>query len=305
MAIRVNNLVKTYGIQRAVDGLSFDVKSGEVVGFLGPNGAGKSTTMKILTCYLSPTSGEASVASHDIYEEDSQIKRKIGYLPESNPLYTDMYLMDYLNFCARLHGLSARDARVRTHEMVGICGLTEEKHKKIGTLSKGYRQRVGLAQAMIHDPEVLILDEPTSGLDPNQIVEIRKLITNLGKEKTVMLSSHILSEVEATCKRIIIVNKGRIVADGTSEDLQASRRNQEVLQVRFSTPIAKEKLLAYPEVSKAEAGDETKTAYRIEAATDTSAAKAVFECCKQADAYLLELHTEKKSLEDVFAELTR
>ena len=219
MSILVENLTKVYGDQKAVDDISFEVQTGEVVGFLGPNGAGKSTTMKMITCYMAPTAGKISLEGLEVDKDPEEIKKKIGYLPENNPLYTDMGIIDYLEFCAEIQGLEKQGLSKRIHEMVDMCGLNQERYKKIGELSKGYSQRVGLAQAMIHDPEVLILDEPTTGLDPNQIVEIRKLIKELGKEKTVILSSHILSEVEATCDRILIINKGKIVADGTSGNL--------------------------------------------------------------------------------------
>ncbi len=220
MSIVVNNLTKKFGSQRAVDNISFEVKTGEILGFLGPNGAGKTTTMKILTCYMAPSDGDAKINNLSILESQDEIKKKIGYLPENNPLYFDMPVLDYLKFVADLQGVQKDKIQDRIAEMVYVCGLNVEKHKKIGELSKGFRQRVGLAQAMIHDPEILILDEPTTGLDPNQIVEIRKLIKELGKQKTVILSTHILPEVEATCDRILIINNGKIVADGTSDMLR-------------------------------------------------------------------------------------
>ena len=205
MSITVNNLTKKFGTQRAIDNISFNVETGEILGFLGPNGAGKTTTMKIITCYMAPNEGDVKVNDLSILENQEDIKRKIGYLPENNPLYNDMPVLEYLEFVAELQNVPKEKVSGRIGEMVHICGLNVEKHKKIGELSKGYKQRVGLAQAMIHDPEILILDEPTSGLDPNQIVEIRKLIRHLGKQKTVILSTHILPEVEATCDRIITV----------------------------------------------------------------------------------------------------
>ncbi|MEZ5149214.1 MAG: ATP-binding cassette domain-containing protein, partial [Bacteroidales bacterium] len=219
MDIVVDNLTKLYGPQRAVDGISFRVKTGEILGFLGPNGAGKTTTMKAITTYLNPTEGTVSVGQFNIHDNPDEVKRSIGYLPENNPLYTEMGLIDYLRFVAELQGIEKSKVNDRIREMIQVCGLEDEKHKKIGELSKGYKQRVGLAQALIHDPQVLILDEPTSGLDPNQIVEIRELIKKIGREKTVILSSHILAEVEATCDRILIINKGKIVADGTAREL--------------------------------------------------------------------------------------
>ena len=217
MSIVVNNLTKKFGTQRAVDNISFEVKTGEILGFLGPNGAGKTTTMKIITCFMAQNDGDVKVNDLSILEDQDEIKKLIGYLPENNPLYTDMPVLEYLEFVAELQNVPKNKISNRIAEMVNVCGLDVEKHKKIGELSKGYKQRVGLAQAMIHDPDILILDEPTSGLDPNQIVEIRKLIRKLGKQKTVILSTHILPEVEATCDRILIINNGKIVADGTAD----------------------------------------------------------------------------------------
>jgi ABC-2 type transport system ATP-binding protein len=212
MSIEVSKVVKVYGEQRALDEVSFGIVPGEIVGLLGPNGAGKSTLMKIITCFIPPDSGEVKVCGHDIFEESILVREKVGYLPEHNPLYLDMYVREYLEFVAGIHKLGPA-TRAKVAEMIEITGLAVEQKKKIGALSKGYRQRVGLAQALIHDPEVLILDEPTSGLDPNQIQDIRGLIRSIGKEKTVMLSTHIMQEVEAICDRAIIIHKGKIVAD--------------------------------------------------------------------------------------------
>jgi len=225
MSIIVSNLVKTYGTQTAVNNISFDLKKGEVVGFLGPNGAGKSTTMKMITTYLPPTAGQASVCGFDIVKQSMDVRKRIGYLPEANPLYFDMYVREYLEMSAGIHGI--KKPKDRIEEMISLTGLTKEAHKKIGMLSKGYKQRTGLAQAMLHDPEVLILDEPTSGLDPIQIVEIRDLITRIGKEKTVLLSTHIMQEVEAMCSRVIIISSGNIVADDSMENIKNSNRNLE------------------------------------------------------------------------------
>lgn len=220
MSIQVTNLSKVYGAQRAIDGICFDLKPGEIVGFLGPNGAGKSTTMKILTGYLQPTSGKASVADFDVLEQPMPARRAIGYLPEHNPLYLDMYVREFLQFSGKLYGLGGAALKQRVDEMVLMCGLEAEKHKKIGQLSKGYRQRVGLAQSFLHNPSVLILDEPTTGLDPNQILEIRDLIRTAGKNKTVLFSTHIMQEVEALCDRVIIINKGKVVSDSSLHDLR-------------------------------------------------------------------------------------
>lgn len=225
MSITVSNLVKIYGTQRAVNDISFDLKKGEVVGFLGPNGAGKSTTMKMITTYLPPTAGSASVCGFDVVKQSMEVRKRIGYLPEANPLYYDMYVREYLEMSAGIHGI--KKPKHRIEEMISMTGLSKEAHKKIGMLSKGYKQRTGLAQAMLHDPEVLILDEPTSGLDPLQIVEIRDLITRIGKEKTVLLSTHIMQEVEAMCSRVIIISSGNIVADDSLDNLRKGNRSLE------------------------------------------------------------------------------
>ena len=218
MSLSLKNVSKQYKNQKAVDNISFELKSGEIVGFLGPNGAGKSTTMKIITCFIPPTNGTISVCGLDVSNDHLMVKKKVGYLPENNPLYYDMYVREFLNFVASLHKVKYKKDRV--NEMIELVGLQKEEHKKIGTLSKGYKQRVGLAQAMIHDPDVLILDEPTTGLDPNQIVEIRDLIKNFGKNKTVLLSTHIMQEVESMCDRVIIINEGKIVADDSVEAIK-------------------------------------------------------------------------------------
>lgn len=225
MSITVSNLVKIYGTQRAVNDISFDLKKGEVVGFLGPNGAGKSTTMKMITTYLPPTAGSATVCGFDVVKQSMEVRKRIGYLPEANPLYYDMYVREYLEMSAGIHGI--KKPKQRIEEMISMTGLSKEAHKKIGMLSKGYKQRTGLAQAMLHDPEVLILDEPTSGLDPLQIVEIRDLITRIGKEKTVLLSTHIMQEVEAMCSRVIIISSGNIVADDSLDNLRRGNRSLE------------------------------------------------------------------------------
>ncbi len=238
MSIIVKNLVKIYGTQTAVNNISFDLKKGEVVGFLGPNGAGKSTTMKMITTYLPPTAGEATVCGFDIVKQPMDVRKKIGYLPEANPLYFDMYGREYLEMSAGIHGI--KKPKDRIEEMINLTGLAKEAHKKIGMLSKGYKQRTGLAQAMLHDPEVLILDEPTSGLDPIQIVEIRDLITRIGKEKTVLLSTHIMQEVEAMCSRVIIISSGNIVADDSMEKIKNSNRSLEDMfrEVAGAIPVS-------------------------------------------------------------------
>ncbi|WP_428654844.1 ATP-binding cassette domain-containing protein [Runella sp.] len=235
MSIRIQHLTKVYGHQKAVNDVSFDVNRGEIVGFLGPNGAGKSTTMKITTCYLSATSGQVEVNGFDVAKHSMEVRRSIGYLPEHNPLYTDMYIKEFLRFVGALYNLKGETLTKRVSEMIDICGLGVEQRKKIGQLSKGYRQRVGLAQALIHNPPVLILDEATTGLDPNQIVEIRTLIKTVGKEKTVLFSSHIMQEVEAICDRVVIINRGQVVADRRLEDLQNEGKPLEVVFRELTT----------------------------------------------------------------------
>ena len=258
MDIIIENLTKKFGGQRAVDSISFEVKTGEILGFLGPNGAGKTTTMRMITNFITPSEGRIEVGGKTMVDAAEEIKKHIGYLPENNPLYQDMPVIDYLEFVGGLQGIPKGDIPMRVVEMIRITGLNAEKHKKIGELSKGFKQRVGLAQAMIHDPEILIMDEPTSGLDPNQIVEIRKLIRELGREKTVILSTHILPEVEATCDRILIINRGKIVADGSAENLRKQASGQEILKARIEEgdPNAIfEALQALPSVSMVDFSD--------------------------------------------------
>ncbi len=307
MSIVVENLTKKYGEQKAVNNISFKIETGEVVGFLGPNGAGKSTTMKMITCYMAPTSGNVELEGLSIHNDEDEIKKKIGYLPENNPLYLDMPIIDYLRFSAEIQGVPKKNIPERIAEMVETCGLQVEKHKKIGELSKGYRQRVGLAQAMIHNPEVLVLDEPTTGLDPNQIIEIRKLIKQLGKEKTVILSSHILSEVEATCDRILIINKGRIVADGTSSTLRSQAQGQELIVAEIGgtdTETARKALLGLASVEKVEILENNSKQLTIQSKPEAFSKKAVFDLCVEKGWFLLELRSIETRLEDVFRELT-
>ncbi len=306
MSIVVENLTKTYGLQKAVDNISFEVKTGEVLGFLGPNGAGKSTTMKIITCYMAASDGKVMLDDINTAQDPDSVKKRIGYLPENNPLYTDMAIIDYLKFCAEIQGVSKADTPERIKSMIEKCGLEREKHKKIAELSKGYKQRVGLAQAMIHDPEVLILDEPTTGLDPNQIVEIRQLIKDLGKEKTVVLSSHILSEVEATCDRILIINKGRIVADGTADTLRQQAQGQELLNVEIEgdASAVEKALLDLASVEKVNQIENRPGAFQVQSKPDASSRKAIFDLCVEKKWYLMELHSLETRLEDVFRELT-
>lgn len=308
MSIIVENLTKYYGDQKAVDNISFHVETGEVVGFLGPNGAGKSTTMKMITCYMAASSGKILLDGLDAEARPEEIKQKIGYLPENNPLYTEMAIIDYLRFCAEIQGVEKGLISGRIREMVEMCGLNLERHKKIKELSKGYRQRVGLAQAMIHNPEVLILDEPTTGLDPNQIIEIRKLIKELGREKTVILSSHILSEVEATCGRILIINRGRIVADGTAEELRKQAQGQELVNIEIE---AKEEaddirkaLLTLASVESVSEIDGRQKHFQVQSKPELSSKKEIFDLCVKKKWYLLELASKEAKLEDVFREVT-
>ncbi|PKL88147.1 MAG: gliding motility-associated ABC transporter ATP-binding subunit GldA [Ignavibacteriae bacterium HGW-Ignavibacteriae-2] len=308
MNIRVTNLTKKYGTQRAVDNISFEVKTGEILGFLGPNGAGKTTTMKILTCYMAPSDGTVMVGDYSIHENADEIKRNIGYLPENNPLYHDMLMLEYLEFVAKLHGVPKEKIPNRIAEMVAVCGLNVEKHKSIGELSKGYRQRVGLAQALIHDPQILILDEPTTGLDPNQIVEIRKLIREIGKEKTVILSTHILPEVEATCDRILIINNGKIVADGTSEILRKQAQGQEMLKIEITDAADKgeviEALQSLETVAMVDPFEENDKAFIINSKLDMSSKRNIFNLCVEKKWLLSEMTPIETKLEDVFRELT-
>jgi len=308
MSISVNNLTKKFGTQRAVDNISFEVKTGEIVGFLGPNGAGKTTTMKILTCYMAPSDGDAKIMNLSVMENQDEIKKKIGYLPENNPLYHEMPVLEYLKFVAELQGVKKENISKRISEMVHVCGLNIEKHKKIGELSKGYRQRVGLAQAMIHDPEILILDEPTTGLDPNQIVEIRKLIKELGKHKTVILSTHILPEVEATCDRILIINQGKIVADGTTDMLRKSAQGQEVLRVQIGEPEIRDQVInslkLLSSVSLVDFDKESKNSFIVNSKNDLSSRKDIFNLCVSKNWILTEMTPIETKLEDIFRELT-
>ena len=307
MDIVVDRITKTYGIQKAVDDLSFSVKTGEVLGFLGPNGAGKSTTMKAITCYLNPNEGDIKVGGFSIKENPDEVKKHIGYLPENNPLYLDMGVIDYLRFTAELQGVEPSRIKERIAEMVRICGLKGEKHKKIRELSKGYRQRVGLAQALIHDPEVLIMDEPTTGLDPNQIVEIRELIRKIGREKTVILSSHILAEVEATCDRILIINNGKIVANGTPDQLRKQAQGSEILNLKIESGDRNkifEALQSIPSIALVDFINPEENKFQIQSNAEEKSAKAIFDLCVKNNWYISELIPIETKLEDIFREVT-
>lgn len=306
MDIVIQNLTKTYGPQKAVDNISFTVKTGEVLGFLGPNGAGKTTTMKAITSYLIPDSGEITVGSYSVGKEPQMVKKSIGYLPEHNSLYPEMDVIDYLQFVAELQGIPSSKIPGRILEMVEICGLEGEKHKKINELSKGYRQRVGLAQALIHDPAVLILDEPTTGLDPNQIVEIRELIRKIGREKTVLLSSHILAEVEATCDRIMIINKGKIVADGTSSELRKHAQGKEIVKITIEDADSEQlikKIQSLDTVEWIDPLDET-NAYEVQSRPNMSSRRDIFRLCSKEGWIITEMTPIQTKLEDIFHELT-
>lgn len=304
MGITASNLTKVYGTQKAVDDISFEMNTGEVLGFLGPNGAGKSTTMKMLTCYLHPTAGTATLDGYDIHEHPQEVRRRIGYLPEDTPLYTDMPMIDYLRMSARLQSVPEAQIDSRIHDMMEICGLGPERHKRIRELSKGFQQRVGLAQALLHDPPVLILDEPTTGLDPNQIVEIRDLIKEIGKEKTVMLSSHILKEVEMTCDRILIIDHGRIVADGATEELREQFMGGTRLRVRIDAPNAADVEEALEALDGVASVQRTNEHYELAASSNIDPAAKVFHLCVDRNWVLTELTPLESSLEDVFRELT-
>jgi ABC-2 type transport system ATP-binding protein len=302
MSIEVSNLHKYYGEQAALGGVSFKVKTGEIVGFLGPNGAGKSTTMKIITGFIPASSGTVSVCGMNVEENSMEVRKKIGYLPEHNPLYLDMYVKEYLGFVADVYHIKNKKARI--DEMIQLVGLEREQSKKIGALSKGYRQRVGLAQAMIHDPEVLILDEPTSGLDPNQLVDIRNLIKKIGKTKTVMMSTHIMQEVEAICDRIVIINNGLIVADKTPKELQLEE-NKQVVIVEFDveSKVTLSELKKITGVQKVLPIEGT-TSWLLETNSQVDLRKTVSKHASSKDWLILSLKVEEKSLEQVFKELT-
>jgi ABC-2 type transport system ATP-binding protein len=300
MSIKVSALTKIYGTQRAVDNISFELKKGEIVGFLGPNGAGKSTTMKMITGYIPPTAGTAEVCGFDIQKSPMDVRKRVGYLPEANPLYYDMYVREYLGFSAGIHGLSKPKDRIE--EMVTLTGLTKEAHKKIGTLSKGYKQRVGLAQAMLHNPEVLILDEPTSGLDPNQIVEIRELILKIGKEKTVLLSTHIMQEVQAMCSRVMIISSGRLVADDAIENLKQIN-SQGGLIVTFENEVKESVLKNLKHVSAVEKMSATQ--WRLSSSRPEELRKEVMQWALNNDINISSLQADKQSLEEVFRTLTK
>lgn len=301
MSVKVNNLTKIYGDQRAVNDISFEAKKGEILGFLGPNGAGKTTTMKILTCFIPQSEGSAEVCGFDTEKDSMEVRRRIGYLPEHNPLYKDMYVREYLNFVAGLHDIKNKKSRVA--EMVEMTGLTREQNKPIGALSKGYRQRVGLSQALMHDPEVLILDEPTSGLDPNQLVEIRSLIKQIGQERTVIFSTHIMQEVQALCDRVLIINKGNLVADDTIDTLQQRVSGESVVTVEFAETTSLQKLNTIKGVEKVTNLKEK--SWQLFAPANMDIRAEVFRFAVANQLTLLGMRKEVYSVEDVFRSLTK
>lgn len=297
MSIQVNQLTKVYGKQKAVNNISFDVRPGDILGFLGPNGAGKSTTMKIATGYIPPSSGEVKVAGFDVVKEAKAVRQNIGYLPEHNPLYLDMYVHEYLGFIASLHGIKGSKKKERIAEMINLCGLSVEQNKQIGMLSKGYRQRVGLAQALIHDPKVLILDEPTTGLDPNQLAEIRKLIKEISKDKTVILSTHIMQEVKALCNRVIIINRGEIVANDTVERLTTGKGA--LLKVEFQSEVSRKELESLPGIQELQGKGNH---YTIKAKKDLR--EQLFKFAAEKGWVILSMQLEEQNLEEIFHQLT-
>ncbi len=309
MSIQVNQLTKQYGEQKAIDNISFSIKTGEVVGFLGPNGAGKSTTMKIITGYLMPDNGTAIVAGVDVAKDPIAAKKKIGYLPESNPLYYDMYVREYLEFVAGVHevekmrsGEVEKGRRGRIDEVMEMVGLMPEKTKKAGQLSKGYKQRLGLAAALIHDPEVLILDEPTTGLDPNQIIEIRDVIRELGKTKTILFSSHILQEVEAICDRVIIINKGQLIIDENLSQLQLSTDKQLFVLVEYKEKVDVAQVSAM--VDAIAVDQLSDNSFQIRTENPESLKRSLLEHSLSHNLNIVSLQTGERKLEEVFRELT-
>ncbi len=301
MSIEVTGLQKNYGAQKAVNNISFSISKGEIVGFLGPNGAGKSTTMKMITGYINSDSGKAMVCGIDVSVDPVIVKKKIGYLPEANPLYLEMYVREYLEFIAGVHAIT--DKKKAIEDVIVLTGLTVESKKKIGQLSKGYKQRVGLAAALIHDPEVLILDEPTSGLDPNQIIEIRNVIKSQGKNKTVLFSSHILQEVEAICDRVIIINKGKIVADDQLKSLQKNKGDQFQVRVSFQEKVDKQLLQQLPTVLSV--NSISATDFVINTKAPDTVRKQLLELTIANNLNIISLQTESHRLEDVFRDLTK
>ncbi len=301
MSVSVKNVSKLYGKQKALDDVSFEIGTGQVVGFLGPNGAGKSTMMKIISCFIPQTQGEVKVLGHDTIDSSIEVRKNVGYLPEHNPLYLDMYVKEYLQFIGAIH-MPQKIAVERTNQMIELTGLGLEQKKKIGQLSKGYRQRVGLAQALIHNPGVLILDEPTSGLDPNQLAEIRTLIKNIGKEKTVILSTHIMQEVEAICDRVIIINRGRIVADDNTAVLRQKIKTENVVVVEFDKQTEKKLFDTLANITRVQLTGTNK--WQINYSGDNDLRPEIFKLAVDNNLTVLSMQKEERKLEDIFQYLT-
>lgn len=301
MSVIVSNLTKTFGLQHAVNDLSFEARPGQILGFLGPNGAGKSTTMKMITTYLQPTSGTATVCGHDISKDQMEVRRHIGYLPEHNPLYKDMYIKEYLQFVARIHKVDK--AQQRISELIETTGLQKEQHKLISSISKGYRQRVGLAQALLHDPDVIILDEPTSGLDMNQLIEIRALIKKLGETKTVIFSTHIMQEVQALCDRVIIINEGQLVADDPIDRLQNRLKGEDVIHLELDKKYDVKSLESITGVTSVNRISDTR--FTIIADSQSDVRPDVFRAATQQNWVILEMRREQKNVEYIFQQLTK
>ncbi len=301
MSVKAENVTRYYGRQKALDEVSFQVREGEVVAFLGPKGAGKSTMMKIIACYLPQSSGKVSVCGHDVNTHPLKVKRQVGYLPENNPLYADMYVEEYLGFVAGVYGLG-RKRKMRVEEMIELTGLTPEYRKTIGTLSRGYRQRVGLAQALIHDPKVLILDEPTSGLDPNQLTEMRRLIREIGKKKTVILSTHIMQEVEAVCNRVVIISHGRIMADAPTSEVRLLNKASRIIWAEFDKEVDAERIKEIEGVL--DVVKEPPAGYRIFTRTTRDIRPDIFRFAVENNCVLLTLEQQEESLEEVFRQIT-
>jgi len=297
MGIEVHNISKSYNDQQALKNVSFKIGNGEIVGFLGPNGAGKSTLMKILTGYITPSEGSAKVEGLDVIDNKIEIQKKIGYLPEHNPLYLEMFVREYLNYSATVHSIDKKEVE----KVIAITGLTPEANKKIGSLSKGFRQRLGLANALLHHPNVLILDEPTTGLDPNQLIEIRELIKSIGKEKTIFLSTHIMQEVEAICDRVIIIKKGEIIADKKLEDLKSSK--EQIIEVEFDYRIEEVAFKNLSHLEKAE--NKAGFVYWLYFNTDEDMRSQVFDFAQENGLKILQLHQKHKNLEELFLDLTQ
>lgn len=297
MGIEVHNISKSYNDQQALKNVSFKIGNGEIVGFLGPNGAGKSTLMKILTGYITPSEGSAKVEGLDVIDNKIEIQKKIGYLPEHNPLYLEMFVREYLNYSATVHSIDKKEVE----NVIAITGLTPEANKKIGSLSKGFRQRVGLANALLHHPNVLILDEPTTGLDPNQLIEIRELIKSIGKEKTIFLSTHIMQEVEAICDRVIIIKKGEIIADKKLEDLKSSK--EQIIEVEFDYRIEEVAFKNLSHLEKVE--NKAGFVYWLYFNTDEDMRSQVFDFAQENGLKILQLHQKHKNLEELFLDLTQ